>query len=522
MASIYNISSGTPRVEIARGVDSYLAIQLTAASLDANVTYKLQHSSDGVNFFDISGTNGTLVSASDSALVETYDFTLDVCYLYVDVGSATTGDITIIISNKKKDNTTVNNSSLNPVPVTEQNPVLNETNIDAFNRLRTSQINSQADLKQIYDELPLFYDIELVGAASYNWNSASSDTTLTVVNNGDAAIMQTKQRYNYSTGKSSLILITFRNFNEETRVIKRVGYYNSTTTTPFDANKDGLYIAIAATGGVFFVIAKNGVNNSIPQSSWDDPMDGTGASGIDLQLGTETGNILMWIDFEWLGVGQVRFGFVKNGVFYVAHKVDHIGENGAYMLSPNHSIRAELLRSGSSGTGGSLTLICATYGTEGEVNTLGKILSSNMGNTHVDANLTTSTYALMGIRLGSNYLDTLVDVLSFTLLAISNDSQRWELWLNPTVAGTFTYNAVSNSSVEIAKGSGSGNTVTTTGATLLDSGYISASTSSRFDIQSAIRLGATIAGVADEIVLCTTPLSSNSDVIASLTWREVS
>lgn len=102
MASIYTISDGTGRVEISSTSSTFLATQLSAASLDADVTVKLQHSSDGVNFIDIADTSYTLTAASDTQLIETFDFTLDTCYLYVDVGSATTGQIDIFTNNKKK------------------------------------------------------------------------------------------------------------------------------------------------------------------------------------------------------------------------------------------------------------------------------------------------------------------------------------------------------------------------------------------------------------------------------------
>jgi hypothetical protein len=104
LASSYDISTGTGRVEIASDESTYIAVQLVAdATLDANVTVKLQHSSDDANYEDLSGDSGTLVSGGDSILLETYDYVLNDCYLYVDVGSATTGTIDIFVSSKKKE-----------------------------------------------------------------------------------------------------------------------------------------------------------------------------------------------------------------------------------------------------------------------------------------------------------------------------------------------------------------------------------------------------------------------------------
>jgi hypothetical protein len=136
LASSYDISTGTGRVEIASDESTYLAVQLVAdATLDANVTVKLQHSSDDANYEDLTGASGTLVSGGDSILVETYDYVLNDCFLYVDVGSATTGTIDIFVSSKKKDDeisttiggvidTNVTNAELD-VNVTNNSEVIN-------------------------------------------------------------------------------------------------------------------------------------------------------------------------------------------------------------------------------------------------------------------------------------------------------------------------------------------------------------------------------------------------------------
>lgn len=103
MASSYDISLGTGRVLISSDGSTFLAVQLSASGLDADVTYKLQQTTDDVNFLDLTSTSGTLSSTSDSDLVETFDFTLEKCYLYIDVGSATTGTVEILVSSKKKE-----------------------------------------------------------------------------------------------------------------------------------------------------------------------------------------------------------------------------------------------------------------------------------------------------------------------------------------------------------------------------------------------------------------------------------
>jgi len=514
MASSYNVSTGTGNVLISSEDSTYFALQLVAdATLDADITYKLQQSEDGVNFHDISNTSGTLLSGGDSSSIETYSANLKGLYLYIDVGSATTGTVDIFISDKKKVGEDIQDVSVTNTPLDVS---FDPTSIDAFGRFRVSQLTTQADLKQIYDALPYFYDIEEIGTGVHTYNAGESDSSMTTSANSDMVIMQTKQRFNYLTGKSAYLFITFRNFNTESNVEKRIGYFNTSTSSPFTSGRDGFYLE-NNKGTIRFVIAKNGTGSAYNQDTWDDPMDGTGASGVDLQLGTETGNLLMWADYEWLGVGQVRFGFVYEGQFIIANKVDFIGEDGVYMLSPNHSLRAEIRQTGAGS--GTLRLICATYNTEGALNEIGVIGSENLGVTHVNANIIGTAYALLGIRLNSSKLDSFVDIIKGSVLSISNKDILWEIWLNPTVAGTFTYNAITDSVVEIAKGA-AGGTNTVTGGTLLDSGYAIGQITEAFKFVNANRLGAAIDGTRDEIVLTGTPLASNSDVLASITWRE--
>ncbi len=185
------------------------------------------------------------------------------------------------------------------------------------------------------------------------------------------------------------------------------------------------------------------------------------------------------------------------------------------MSSPNQPLRWEIIQGGA--TAGQFNYICGSVNSEGSLNQIGKILSDNLGTTWVNANSTSSKYALLGIRLQTTKADTFVDILDYSVLSKTADNQLVEVWLNPTITGTFTYSSVTNSSVQIAKGAGA----TSSGGTLLFSAYVSQQTAESVKIENAIRLGMSMAGVQDEIVLTTNPLTSNSDVFGAISWREL-
>jgi hypothetical protein len=393
--------------------------------------------------------------------------------------------------------------------------------IDAFGRWRVSETFTQFDMKQLHDGLDLFIDKEIIGTGTYSHDAALAESVLSTSATNDVVVFQTKQRFNYQSGKSQLLFWTFYNMGIETNVTKRVGYYTSATASPFDSGLDGFFLeSDSITGEESVNVYRNGIlRSSIVRSSWDDPLDGSGRSGITHDFDDNT---IMSVDFEWLGVGRLRWYVVKDGAFVKFHELDYTNDQSVYMSSPNQSMRWEIRQSGA-GTG-TMYVICSSVNSEGSINLLGKILSDNLGTDGVSANTVGTKYALLGLRLNGNKADTLVDILDFSVLSTTLDNQVVELWLNPTVAGTFTYNSVNNSSIQVAKGDvvTSPSTTTVTGGTLLFSRYISSQSATVVDVDNAIRLGMSIAGVSDTIVLTTSPLTSNSDVYGSISWRELS
>jgi hypothetical protein len=168
-----------------------------------------------------------------------------------------------------------------------------------------------------------------------------------------------------------------------------------------------------------------------------------------------------------------------------------------------------------------MNYICSSVSTEGDIDPVGKVISANIDDDHVNANSVGTRYAVLGLRLKSANLATLVDVLGTSTLAATADDWLWEIRVNPTVAGTFTYNGITDSAIEYAKGA-TANTVT--GGTLLASGYGAGTNNGgalQSGIENALRIGSAIDGTVDEIVLSVMPLSANLDIYGTLTWREL-
>lgn len=387
--------------------------------------------------------------------------------------------------------------------------------IDAFARLRISQPHTIFDCKQPHDDQPLFFDESLGGSATSTHSSTHASTTLAVTASAsDFAIRQTKQRFNYQPGKSQLVYFTFR-APQQTGATLRMGLFDGTGTNNLTAN-NGVFLSVTASD-ISWNIAKDGsTTESVSQASWNvSPLDGTGVSGIDLDMDTTQIGV---IDYEWLGVGRVRVGFVIGGIIRYCHYFYHANiSTHVYMSTPNLPVRYDITTDGSATA--ELEHICCSVISEGGAEQTGILRSVDMGTTHIDANTAGTTYAMIGIRLKSAYYDITVAPEYFSIISLTNDDFRWSLQLNPTVNGTFTYSDITNSSIQRALGA-TGNDITAEGL-VIDSGYSKSSTGTDRKFITALRIGSTIGGTLDELVLCVTPVSSNADYLGSLTIREL-
>lgn len=379
--------------------------------------------------------------------------------------------------------------------------------VDAGGRIRVSQITSQLDIKQINDNQPLYYNRENIGTATQVYTKSLGGVTMSVTSNLDAAMVQSKMFANYFSGKSQFGEITFCEMINETNVIKRAGYFSSNTTTPFNSNKDGLWFE--ADGTDFrFRIQKNGTDIlNVKQSDWN-------LNILEAFDGTKF-NVLVF-QFLYLGGTAVRFGFIQNGGIEWCHQYTHAGlVASTFVESPNQPIRYEIRSTGGSG---SFEQICAQVGSEGSIDDVG--IHRHLSNGAITATASGTEHAMLGIKLKAAYRNIRVDLKDLSILSASNDNFKWKILLNPTVAGTFTYADVTNSALQLATGA-TANTVTVGSEDLvIAEGFGTGNSATQSGLDSALRIGSTIAGVNDELVLTVTPLSNNLIVRTTLGIQE--
>jgi len=303
-------------------------------------------------------------------------------------------------------------------------------------------------------------------------------------------------------------------------ITTRIGYFD---------NSNGLFFQYDTSSSTISVVLRNTTTDTpIPQSSWNiDKMDGTGVSGITLNF---TKAQLFVIDFEWLSVGRIRFGFYIFGRINYCHQITNLNElTNPYMLSPNLPVRYEI--SSITGASRTLTQICSTVISEGGYTPIGREFSAGT-NPNTSINVPTSETPIIAITGISTYNHENILPTSFTIMDINNNNgflYRLRLYLSPTGASSplngATLSPVDNNSV--VQYSYTGLTIPV-GSIIVDQGYFYGrgivSFNSLSDVfTNIIQITSNIDNVCDVLLLTAekTGSTGSGDVFASMSWQEI-
>lgn len=277
----------------------------------------------------------------------------------------------------------IKNDVDNPIPISGSvtvaglvEQIFSERNTDAFGKLRVSQPTTLGDYHHISGENPEML-LKTSGSGAGSADVPTSSYILSVgTGDGDYAIHQSKMYHHYLPGKSQLILESFCLGSARNNTLKRVGYFD---------DRNGIFLQQSGNGSLSFVLRSyitGGVGDTvIPQAQWNQNTCNTSITGTGILPNGEnasnygiagTWNLdvtktqLLMIDFQWLGVGRIRIGFVHDGNWIVAHEIynSNYGTN-VYWTQSSLPIRCEMRNNGVATGTATMKQICATVMSEG-------------------------------------------------------------------------------------------------------------------------------------------------------------
>jgi hypothetical protein len=427
-------------------------------------------------------------------------------------------------SGQKGNNWTWQYKMLKQLDAINSSIINNTTNVnpmttDAFGRERVSSPLTLFDSSHRFADNGLWATTTATGATSvFNSDQGLVDMNVTGAS-GSKVIRETTKVFSYQPGKSLLVLSTFVMANATVNLTQRVGYYG---------DNNGYYLEQKDKGNVSFVersfVTGAVVNTPVLQEDWNvDPMDGSGPSGITLDL---TKAQILFMDLEWLGVGTVRMGFIIDGNFYICHKFHHANLiQSTYITTASLPLRYEITNSGPTLGANTLKQICSTVISEGGYELRGAQQAIGTPITSAKALATAGTlYPMVSIRLKSTRLDAIVVATAISIIGNTSANYNWQVVAAGTTTGGSWVSAGANSSVEY-------NLTGTSfaGGRTIASGFFTAtaSTSVSVDILRAALLATQLerdpfTGTAYEFSLILTAGTNTETAFASMDWEEVS
>jgi hypothetical protein len=366
------------------------------------------------------------------------------------------------------------------------------TNVDAFGRIRVSEPYTLFDSQNRYD-IDTQYDTALTGTGVTAYQVNESAINLSVTAGGVGSVVrQTFRSFPYQPGKGLLVLATFcMDGSTSLNLTQRVGYFNT---------QNGVFFQ--HVGSINSFVLRSYVTGSVSdartadQSLWNgDKLDGSGPSGLTLDPSKAQ---ILWMDFEWLGVGSVRCGFIINGEYIVCHTFTNANEiTATYMTTAILPVRYEI--TSTSAVAATLKQICSSVMSEGGYNA--QSANYTAARTTKRTTFSTTFIPLISIRLASGRLGSVV--LLTKGQAFPTVTQNYEVVVlkNATLTGA-SWAATVSSNVQFDQ-----TATALTGGVVVDQEYISSTSQNRSAARVDVgynwdlQLGGSLAGVSDTFTL---------------------
>ena len=400
------------------------------------------------------------------------------------------------------------------------------TATDAFGRLRTSQPFTLFDSQNRY-QINEKFATSNTGTANANTSYVIHQSTVDLnigTSSTDSVKRETNRVFAYQPGKSLLVMNTFAMANAQANLTQRVGYFN---------NENGIFVERSNTS-TYLVLRSNSsgtiTETKVEQANWNkDTFDGSansyatsaGHGGLNLSKTN-----IFWLDVEWLGVGDVRCGFVVDGLLIPAHIFhnDNV-QNHAYMSTACLPIRYEIFNTGNTSNNSTLKQICSTVISEGGYELQGRprTVGSNP-NTSYDLTTSNTYYPVLSIKLKSEKPDAIVLPKGIHIAGLSSGGSvlRYKIVSNTAPADGNWISAGTDSSVLYSL-----NSNTYTGGTDLVSGYISITNQASTPINLSddiFEYQLERNGLTNQNTVFTVAVSgqkNGDNVFVSLDWEEV-
>ena len=317
-------------------------VGLTSSATGTFVGYAVEF---GITFIYIKPLTGTFQVSEQISIAGTTAATID------SVQTLNTATVTIVDPNTPHNVMSVDEDGAAYIRYAEGN-----LGFDAFGHAQFSQTSKVDDFIFTYGDHPdRFYDETVTGGALTASLSDSSIVFSTTTTSGSRVTRTSHQYFPYNPGEGNEILMSYRTGDTgKANVVRRWGLYDDEDGLFFELNGTQFAVGVrsSATGTV--------VDTMVSSSDFNgDPLDQANISHYLIDYSKYN---IYWIDYQWLGVGKVRFGtFAPDGTRITMHTVQHPNTlTVPYMRRGTLPLRIEQFNTGLAASTSESRLVCSS------------------------------------------------------------------------------------------------------------------------------------------------------------------
>jgi len=247
----------------------------------------------------------------------------------------------------------------------------------------------------------------------------------TTTASGDRVLLQTRRNVQYNKANSQQIYFVYRP-NPLSNRRERFGPHDDNNGTFFEIEGVNVNLVVRSdtSGSV--------VDLKFAQADWDDPLDGTGDSGLTIDWTKQT---VFKIEFGWLSSRGIRF-FIDVGGTIVLVKTYFVSNTleVPFFAVPTLPFRVDIENIGTTAQIQVNSISCISYISSGAIQQEGPVRTLTSDITPI--NVTTTETIVEGVRLNSSFINGSLQIKGLNIATISGTQElRYRVLYNPTLVG---------------------------------------------------------------------------------------
>lgn len=408
-------------------------------------------------------------------------------------------------------------------PIEVSDITISEDQKDLYGNLQVSNPFTVFDVTfENHKQIDL-WEVILAGGASEGYLADKGVRTLTTgTASGDKATLVQHGYNQFLEGKELELNLISELGPQKAGLQTTYGMFDNLNGCFFRQTEDNVFVEVRSNvSGTPTIIA------SVQRADWEDPLDGTGPSGLDIDL-TQFGRL--FIKTQGV-VGVTTFGIDMGGKFIDVQSFNFsFSQMGAYIERASLPVRWEIENIDIVADATTVEIQGCSVKSHGGYDLTGFPFSASGDTT---ARMISSRISILALRVKTLFgpgVKTPRGVIKLTDMGIgvSGGDILWEIVLQKgylgeaNLGGSPTWNGINRSTMEFALDG-----TTTTGGETLASGYAIADTGNNPG-NAAATLSNIVHNIAlddagltsDFLHLVATPVGNNATILRSLGWRE--